>query len=215
MLAAYTFNTQYQPLDSSAMPQLRLLEGGRFMGGDYAPILLQEEHSVRLKYFRWGLITDVMQVRPEREARLFVTAEQALRQPTYLSLLRRQRCLVPSDGFYTEGTLDRGARAFKLSQSNGKAFCLAGLYEVHRQPNGQLLHSFAMLTRPSPMRMSRCGERLPVILPKNVETAWLNPYTDLNKIQKLLQLPSGTGLSVHPVQELSLPTAAQIDPVAA
>lgn len=215
MLAAYTFNTQYQPFGSSSMPQLRLLEGGRFMGGDYAPILLKEEQSVRLKYFRWGLITDVMQVRPEREARLFVTAEQALRQPTYLSLLRRQRCLIPTDGFYTQGTLDQEAQALKLSQSNGHAFCLAGLYEVHQQADGQLLHSFAVLTKPSPLRMSRCGERMPVILPKNVEATWLDPYTDLNKIQKLLQLPSGAGLSVHPVQELRLPAAAQMDPVAA
>lgn len=215
MLAAYTFNTEYRPNPQGNMPQLRLLEGGKFMSGDYAPILLQEEGKIRLKYFQWGLITDLLQVRPDREARLYLTAEQSLRRPPYLSLLRRQRCLIPTDGFYVNGKQGQAGSTLKVAKASGDTFCLAGVYDIHQQEDGQLLHSFAVLTVNSPMRLSLAGRRMPLILPSNVEATWLNPYTDLNKIQKMLQLPLGTGLSVHHVQELRLPAATQFDPLAA
>jgi putative SOS response-associated peptidase YedK len=211
MLAAYTFNTQYEPRGYDRMPSLRLLEGGKFCAGEYAPVLVEESRSLRLKYFQWGLVSTRMQARPTHAPKLMVAAEQALSQPAYQGLLRRQRCLIPADGFYTHSE----AQTFKLTQVEGDTFGLAGIYEEHQQADGSLLRTFAVVTVPSPQRLQRLGLCIPLILPRNVEPTWLSPYTDLNKVQRLLQLPSGSGLCVHPVQELRLPEVPQYGSAAA
>ncbi len=214
MLATYTFNSEYQTQGQNH-PQLRLLEGGKFATGEYAPVLIREDQRLRLKYFRWGLRSRMMQVRPSNKAQTFIAREQVLRKPGQVALLRRQRCLIPADGCYMPGISSHHQRLFKLSMPQGQTFCIAGIYELYQREDGEILPCFAMLTAPSPSHLQRFGVRMPMILPKNLETTWLNPHIDLNKLQKLLQLPTGSGLSVHPVQELILPEVTPLDHVAA
>ena len=216
MVAAYTFNTQYDPQGMDRVPSLRLLEGGKFTGGQYAPIMVREYDQVRLKYFQWGLLPAFTQPERGEAGVVYVPADRLFRNSAYQVPIRRQRCLIPADGFYTARTHRGHGHVFKLARPAGETFCFAGIYDTWRQADGTLLESFAIITVPSNQHLSRFGLQMPLILPHNVEGTWLNPYTDLNKIQKLLSLPTGTGLRIHPVQELRLPEVPQhSEPVAA
>jgi putative SOS response-associated peptidase YedK len=208
MVAAYTFNTQYDPQGAERLPSLRLLEGGKFSGGQFAPVLVQEYQQMRLKYFRWGLVPAFAKAGRGDQGITFAPSDHLFRQPAYMVPIRRQRCLIPADGFYTSHEHRGSGHVFKLSRPEGDTFCFAGIYDTWRQADGSLLETFAIITVPSSQHMNRFGLQMPLILPSNVEGAWLSPYTDLNKIQKLVSLPMGTGLRIHPVQELRLPEVA-------
>ncbi len=209
MVAAYTFNTQYDPQGMDRVPSLRLLEGGKFSGGQYAPVLVQEYGQVRLKHFRWGMVPAFTKAGRGEQGITYAPSDRLFRQPAYQVPIRRQRCLVPADGFYTTHEHRGNGHIFKLARPEGETFCFAGIYDTWRQPDGTLLESFAIITVPSNQHLSRFGLQMPLILPSNVEGTWLSQYTDLNKIQKLLSLPMGIGLRIHPVQELRLPEAPQ------
>mgnify|MGYP006267249589 CR=1 FL=1 len=209
MVAAYTFNTQYNPHGMERVPSMRLLEGGKFSEGQFAPVLVQEYQQVRLKYFRWGLVPAFTKAGRKPQPITFAPAEHLFRQPAYQVPIRRQRCLVPADGFYTTNEQRGHGHQVKLARPEGETFCFAGVYDTWRQPDGTLLDTFAVITVPSNQAVSRFSLQMPLILPSNVEGTWLSSYTDLNKIQKLLSLPIGTGLRMHPVQELRLPEIAQ------
>lgn len=216
MLASYTFNSTYKPTaqEWQQFPSLRLLEGGQFMPNQFSPVLVWEYQQIRLKYFQWGMLSPWMKKSEEGKGKKYAPVEQVFRHPKYHLPLRRSRCLVPADGYYLEVMKNSGMEKYKLSMSNGDGFCFAGIFDTWKRSDGTFLNSFAILTQPNSNENFQ-HVRKPLILPKNLEAAWLNPYTDMNKIQKILQLPSGKGMSIQRVHELRLQEANSWDNAAA
>jgi len=205
MLASYTFNSAYKPSHQewSHFPSLRLLEGGHFEPDQYSPVLVWEYQQIRLKYFQWGMLSAWTKVGEEQKRKKFAPVEKAFSHPQFQLPLRRNRCLIPADGYYIELSHPRRKEKYKFSMPQGDGFCFAGLYDTWKRPDGSLLHSFAMLTQPNSEEAYH-HSRKPMILPKNLEAAWMNPYTDLNKINKILHLPSRSGIQMQRVHELQL-----------
>ncbi|MEO0898270.1 MAG: SOS response-associated peptidase family protein [Bacteroidota bacterium] len=215
MLASYTFNTTYTPSSETwqHFPSLRLLEGGRFSPDQYGPVLVWEYQQIRLKYYRWGMVSAWNKRGEENKGKKFAPIEQVFSHPRFQLPLRRNRCLIPADGYYIDTKGRNGKETFKASMPEGEGFCFAGIFDAWRQSDGSTLYSFAILTQAS-------GEndihlRKPLILPKNVESTWLNPYTNMNKVQKILQLPARGGLKFQEVHELNIQELPSIGQVAA
>ncbi|MCI4669427.1 MAG: SOS response-associated peptidase [Bacteroidia bacterium] len=216
MLASYTFNSTYKPSsqDWNHFPSLRLLEGGQFAPDQYSPVLVWEYQQIRLKYFQWGMLSPWTKKGQEAKGLKFAPVEQLFRHPQYHLPLRRSRCLIPADGYYVEVDKKSGQEKYKLSMPDGEGFCFAGIFDTWKRSDGTNLYSFAVITQPNSKEMYK-NLRKPLILPKNVESAWLNPYTDMNKIQKILHLPTGKKMNVQRVHELKLPNSSSLDHVAA
>jgi len=219
MLASYTFNTNYQPspAQDQQLPSLRLLEGGKFTPGQFSPVLVREYNQVRLKYFQWGLVPAWTKGSNKEKARRFVASEHLLRQAGFQIALRRQRCLIPADGYYlsakqlsskkTHDTKTFDNRTYdkqnwKVNSDGGGTFCFAGVYDTWKNSDGTLLQSFAILTTESDAEMRQFGLQMPLILPKKLEGLWLNPYAQMQKIYDVLNQPYPVNLQAYPVQEL-------------
>lgn len=216
MLASYTFNSTYKPSaqDWGQFPSLRLLEGGQFVPNQYSPVLVWEYQQIRLKYFKWGMLSPWMKKGDEGKGKKYAPVEKVFRHPQFHLPLRRNRCLIPADGYYMEVAQNNGFEKYKMSMPDGEGFCFAGIFDSWKRTDGSLLHSFAILTEANASDNHK-HLRKPLILPKNVEATWLNPYTDMNKIQKILQLPSGKRMSVQRVHELRLQENTSWDSAAA
>ena len=217
MLASYTFNTTYRPAQQGwkQFHNLRLLEGGQFEPNQYSPDLVWEYQQARLKYFQWGMVSAWVKKGEEKKGKKFAPIEMAFSHPQFQLPLRRNRCLIPADGYYVElGKKNGGMEKYKLSSPQGDGFCFAGIYDTWKRADGSLLYSFAVLTQPN-KGQAYMHIRKPLILPKNIEAAWLNPYTDMNKVQKILQLPSGIRMNVQRVHELKLQEKQNWDHAAA
>ena len=202
MLASYSFNSDYHPgqQGDAQLPSLRLLEGGKFSPQQFSPVLVKEYGQIRLKFFRWGLVPAWIKQNSQVKARAWAPAEHLFNNPAYHLPIRRQRCLIPADGYYLDIPLTDDQ--YKVSPELPRTFCFAGVFDSWQQRDGSLQHSFAIITTPSTADMSRFGLQMPLILPKQAERLWLNPQASMNKIEQLLYPKHHEKMVIHPLTEL-------------
>ena len=210
MLASYAFNSTYQPpVDtSSPLPRLRLLEGGKFQPGDFAPVVIKRDQSVRLKFFQW----DTVQPDSTDEAKPYLPASQVFSSSEYYPLIRQQRCLIPVDAYYVSSKKEL---LYKVSCPEQGMFCFAGVYNEWRDEENTLQHNFAILSTQACSSVSSFGLLMPLILRRQDERIWLNTHAKLQYISKLLFQPCSLPLAVHPVYNLIESSAAYPKQIAA
>lgn len=207
MIQAYTFNTQYNPVaqQRSYLPSLRLLEGGRYLPGEFAPVLLQDDDQIRLQFMQWGLMSGSAGRRVPPSGMLYAPATQVLDHSAFRIPFKRQRCLIPTDGFYlTAQHGPREAGTFKVQAGEQPTFCFAGVYDQYALADGTMRHSFAIMTAPAQGALRRFSLQMPLILPRWAEQPWLNAETPLGHAAALLQRPVVNRLEIKPVLELAL-----------
>jgi putative SOS response-associated peptidase YedK len=189
MLATYTFNSQYQQPTTHdlGLPNLRLLEGGTFEPEQHAAVMVHEFGQIRLRHFQWGLVPSWGGHSAMGKNRAFASAATIFRRPAFQESIRHRRCLVPADGFHVQKDITIGSPVYKLSLPNDPMFCFAGIHEYWTNQRGEEVHSFAIITTGAPRSLSQFGTRMPMILPRNLEKAWLNPDTNLTQIANMLQ----------------------------
>ncbi|RMG27412.1 MAG: hypothetical protein D6730_07195 [Bacteroidetes bacterium] len=204
-LASYTFNSQYRPNgpDTHSRPSLRLLEGGRFLPEEFSPVLVDEFGQTRLRFFRWGFVPAWARGE-ERKARTFADVDHLFEYTPYQLALSQRRCLIPADGFYVgkNSPPQAGSQMLKLARQDGQNFCFAGIYTTNRLKDGSETCCFAILTAAAPARFHSLGLRMPLILPRQAESLWLNPHSSLGALRRLFLQNDTQALHLMPVIEL-------------
>jgi len=197
MLASYTFNSAYRPIQEEhlSLPGLRLLEGGKFQPGDYAPVIIKQGRSLRLKFFQWNLSSPDA---PKREIS-YISASNALDHKDYYQIIREQRCLVPVDAYYVKS---REGQQHKIQLTSEETFCFAGVYRQWKSTEGMVSHTFALLSSQAAPALSQFSLLMPLILRKQDERIWLNAHAHLSYISRLLYQPAIPSLTIAPVYQL-------------
>ena len=200
MIAKYSFNTQYCPESSTQtpLPSLRLLEGGVFEPGQFAPVVIRDERNMRLRFFRWGFEPAWEAAGTERSRLHVISSDRVLNDPEFMLPIRYQRCLIPADGYYLKAQDNQ----YKLSHQRDQAFCFAGIYASTQQADGTMRQFFGLISTESLGTASQFGLQMPLILPKNKEALWLNDEMNMLQIKALLQSSGNHHLAAHLVEEL-------------
>lgn len=162
---------------------VRAIEGGRDLG--------------RL---RWGLVPGrwAEKGRPLINAR----AESVATQPAFAESFRERRCLVPADGFYEWLTDERGKRPVWLHRTDGELFAFAGIWASIPRPDGEPLHSCAIITCPPNSLVRPIHDRMPVILDPGAEAAWLDAGRPADDLLELLAPAPDGSLAAREVADL-------------
>jgi putative SOS response-associated peptidase YedK len=109
---------------------------------------------------------------------------------TYRKPFRTQRCLVLATGFYEPDKLHYTKPPFPwhhFQLKGGEQFAFAGLYDIWKDPKtGKEVTSYTIITTQPNALVGAVHVRMPVILQKADEEAWLNP--DLTEPEHLLPL---------------------------
>ena len=103
--------------------------------------------------------------------------------------IRSKRCIVPASGFYEwQDTGKKGGKQpYYIHAENNDYLPFAGLYDIWKNPEGQEVYSFTIITTPPTVLMRSIHTRMPAILEPNAEALWLDPETtDLNALLPLL-----------------------------
>jgi putative SOS response-associated peptidase YedK len=105
-------------------------------------------------------------------------AETLLDKPFFREAFRWRRALIPADGWYEwpKRGADKAPRYFSLK--TGELFAFAGLWEPG---------SFAMITVDANPVVARFHERMPAMLARDDEGAWLDPKTPVERLKELLR----------------------------
>jgi putative SOS response-associated peptidase YedK len=149
----------------------------------------REEVAREPTQLRWGLIPHW--ARDPRIAFKMINArgETLLEKSSYRNLVGSRRCLIVADGFYewTLGT-DGLKHPIRFSRIDEDAFAFAGLWTTwtDRQSH-ELIESCTIITTTPNELVAPVHDRMPVILPPELEEPWLSAEVDAEEALSFLQ----------------------------
>lgn len=191
-----------------AFPWLNIPEGPlpRYNVAPSQPVaVVPNDGKDRLDFFLWGLIPSWAKDPKMGNRMINARSETLAQKPSFRAAFRRRRCLIPADGFY-EWKREPGEQSktpIYIKLESGKPFSFAGLWENWQSPDGSLIRSCTIITTQPNDFMNDIHNRMPVILPEETYTLWLDPgEPDLDQLQAVLQPYSGTDLSAYPVSKV-------------
>lgn len=117
------------------------------------------------------------------------------KKPAFRSLLKRNRILIPSNGFYDWRKEADGKQPYRFQMKSKEVYAFAGLYDTWRDPNGESISTCTIITTTPNKLVSDVHDRMPVIL-KDIN-GWLNPDTE--DILQFLQPFSAEDMMKYPV----------------
>jgi len=103
-------------------------------------------------------------------------AETLPEKPAYRSLISKYRCLIPADGFY-EWIVDEDGKKtpiyFQLAERT--LFAFAGLWTSRTdEQTGEIVESCTIITTTPNELVATVHDRMPVVLPVDLESVWLD-----------------------------------------
>jgi putative SOS response-associated peptidase YedK len=126
-----------------------------------------------LVHLHWGLIPSW-----SRDGKGFINAraETAGEKPTFHSAFKKRRCLIPATAFYEWQKQKAGAKQpYAVRLKGVDLFAFAGLWDTWTNHEaGEELESCTILTTAANELMKPIHDRMPVILPEEAYSAWLN-----------------------------------------
>jgi putative SOS response-associated peptidase YedK len=108
-------------------------------------------------------------------------SESVAEKPTFRSAFRNRRCLIPADGYY-EWATELGPyspkQPFYISsdewESSRRSLAFAGIWDRWIAPDGQIVDSASIITRPAVGFLATVHSRMPTFLPLDRWDSWLD-----------------------------------------
>ncbi len=169
------------------------------------PIAVIQEQSGtrRLVTFRWGLIPHWAKDASMGNKLINARAETLTQKPSFRQAFKKSRCLIVADGFYEWQTRGTSKVPLYIKLKSGEPFGFAGLYEYGMSPEGTSIGTCAIITTEANELMRPIHNRMPVILPKEHYTLWLDPtIEDETLLLPLLQPFASDEMEAYEVSRL-------------
>ena len=99
------------------------------------PVLVSENGKNVLKEMRWGLIPSWAKDETIGDKLINARAETLTEKPSFKKPFKKQRCLIPADGYYEWQKTGKGKIPFRFTMADDRFFCLAGLWECWIRPD--------------------------------------------------------------------------------
>jgi putative SOS response-associated peptidase YedK len=171
-----------------------------------------------LRVVRWGLVP-FWAKDPKIGSRLInARVETVATKPAFRHAFKRNRCLLPADGYYEwqrpdgtsqdePGRSGGGAKQpYYITRGDGGPLAFAGLYELWRDPELPDDHERAWLwtatiiTTSAPDDLGRIHDRMPMVIDPDRWADWLDPAaSDPADLAALLAPAVSDGLISYPV----------------
>lgn len=178
------------------------------------PVITNVEQN-RLNYFRWGLIPSWAKDPKIGYKMINTRAESITEKPSFKDTFKKRRCLIPANGFY-EWKKNEQKTPFRIFLKNEALFSMAGIWETRLDSEGRPISTFSIITTAPNKLMKNIHNRMPVILPPELEDAWLNE-TNQQLLKQLLSPYDASQMRAYPVsKKINLPVnnnAELISPV--
>jgi putative SOS response-associated peptidase YedK len=149
--------------------------GNNISPGQQIVAVLREDDQNSLVCYQWGLIPSWAKD-PSIGNRMFnARAETIAEKPSFKNAFQQRRCLIPMDGFYEWQKLGKMKKPLRFSLQSGEPFGLAGLYETWISPEQKPINTCTIITTVPNDLLRPIHDRMPVIVPKEQEAAWIDP----------------------------------------
>jgi putative SOS response-associated peptidase YedK len=165
------------------------------------PVLLNKEPG-QIQLLRWGLIPFWSKDASIGSRMINVRSETAAEKPSFREALRKRRCLVLADGFYEWQDTPEGKQPFRFILASGEPFAFAGIWENWKDPEGNLVRTFAILTVDPNALVAPVHNRMPAMLLPEHERLWLDARAEDEPWQQALRPYPSDLMRSYPVSKL-------------
>ncbi len=182
-----------------------------FGGGDFKPrfniaptqlhpILLADGEEFAAQPARWGLINSWARDAKRAARQINARSETVADSRAYARPFKRQRCLVPADGWYEWSGPKSQRQPHWIHRADREPFVFAGLYDVWHPEPDRPAATFTILTREATEALASIYPRMPVVLPPDRQEAWLDSGNqEKDSVLALLELPADDSFITMPV----------------
>ncbi|MFC1464628.1 MAG: SOS response-associated peptidase [Candidatus Brachytrichaceae bacterium NZ_4S206] len=163
--------------------------------------VVYDESPRTLSAARWGLIPSWAKDPSIGSRMINARAETLAEKPAFRNLLKKRRCLVLADSFYEWRKNPDGTKTpMRVMLTSGAPFALAGLWDIWKTPEGELLRTCTIITTEPNALIAPLHNRMPAILLPEQEADWLShSHGDATFLQSLLQPFPAERMKAYPV----------------
>lgn len=178
--------------------------------------VITAENFNQFQFFHWGLVpywsTKWEDVMGPQYNTLNAVSEKVFSTNTYKHCIERHRCLIPVSGFFESMDVKGKKYPHFIKVKNEEMFALAGIYDYWMNPDtGEKIGTYSILTCEANELMEKIHnikKRMPVIIPRDLEDAWITPDLSRSSIEKLMtQFPSEQ-MEAYPIAKFANSTKA-------
>jgi putative SOS response-associated peptidase YedK len=155
-----------------------------------------------ISYFKWGLIPFWAKDASIGNKMINARAETLTQKPSFKKSLQGKRCLVIADGFYEWKKEGKTKQPYRITLKDNGLFAFAGLWDEWKDPAGNKVQTFTIITTDPNELMASIHNRMPVILPPAHEKHWLNPDLKPADALELLLPYNASDMEAYPVSTL-------------
>ena len=159
-------------------------------------VTTDREGAPRGDVLRWGLVPHWASD-PEGLGLKLINArsETMAEKPAFRDAFERRRCLVVADGFFEwEKRPDGTKQPWWVTRPDREPFAFAGLWASWRgRPDVEPLRTCAIVTTHASDGLAHIHDRMPVILERSAEQAWLDGATPAGTLRELCVPVERTG----------------------
>ena len=131
---------------------------------------------------RWGLVPSWARDRAIENRLINARAETVHEKPAFRAAFRRQRCLVPANGWFEWRRTPAGKAPYWIRLTGGRPFSFAGLWEAWGVGESRM-ESFTVLTCPAGEALAPVHARQPAVVTPEEYGAWLCGETPASRVQ--------------------------------
>ena len=114
------------------------------------PVIVHNNGVNELKPMKWGLVPSWSPDRSTGSHMINARAETITEKPSYRRLVESKRCLIPADGFYEWRREGNRKVPVWFHLKKKQPFAFAGLWDMWRDVDGEVLHTFTIITTVPP-----------------------------------------------------------------
>lgn len=182
-------------IDPSAvtLPRYNIAPGQKVLA------LIHDGEAYRLGHLDWG-----MPMRRSGRTLVNARAESVHEKPMFKDAFNRRRCLVLADSYYEWKKDPEGRTPMRILPESGRLFAMAGVYQPFKEKDGSTTHRCAIITTEANPDVSQIHHRMPLILARTEEEAWVRPenHGRTDFLKTLLEPPEDGILGHYPVDPL-------------
>ncbi len=152
------------------------------------PIIWNEEGKVALDMYKWGLLPHWSKEEKTAYKMINTRVETLANKDTFDPELELGRCLIPATGFFEWDTNNSTKKPMYIFLKGKRNFAFAGISWKWEAPDGRIIKTCSIITTQPNRLVSRFHDRMPAILPKEMESKWIN--TEIKEKKEILSMIS-------------------------
>ena len=165
--------------------------------------VVSNDNPGELSKYHWGLIPFWAKDKKIGYKMINARGETITEKPSFRNAFKKRRCLVPADAFYEwkRMTGSKEKIPYRIYLKDQPLFSMAGIWEIWKNPEGEYIRSFSIITTTPNKLMAEIHDRMPVILSKDDEKKWLES-SDQEELLGLIRPFPATEMDAYRISTL-------------